>query len=277
MTAEVVIDAPPLTPPPNGLLNAATVVERDDVHWLNGLRFLREPCTDVGDIPFTFDPCATTFGYDDTQLNGGDVLTFMPFGVEGYAKCSTFGYQRADYEARARRALTARESVAAEYELATGTVISDNLNLQGEAVTLNSGTAVDARLAMALLTQAIADARLGTGMIHARPGLVALWSGLNMLRWANGKLYTLGGNLVVPGAGYPGASPDGDEATSSSEWAYASDAVQVHRGPVEVFVPEGDAAGIDRENNTITVRAQRMYAVIGNFCGVYAVNVNPTT
>lgn len=224
----------------------------------------------------TSSAASVTFASRDTAPTTSAPITFLPFGVEAFDTCSTYGYQRADYEGRARRALAARETKAVEKELATGALMG-NRHLQDSVNTtvLNGGVAFDFRTALSALVQAIADNNLGVGMIHARPSLVTLWSSDNLLRWQNGKLYTLNGNLVVPGAGYPGASPSGSAPTSATEWAYATDVLQVHRGPVEVFVPEADhVASMRRSTNEITVRAQRMYAVVGNFCTVIGVNVS---
>jgi hypothetical protein len=125
--------------------------------------------------------------------------------------------------------------------------------------------------------QSIADNRLGKGMIHARPFLVTMWSSFGLLRADNsGKLFTFNGNPVVPGYGYTGASPAGVAPTTTSVWAYATSYPQIHRGEVEVFASEQDrAASFDRTNNTVTVRAMRLYSVAFNTCAVTAVNIDP--
>lgn len=345
--AEIAIDAPPLTPPPSGLLRTATVIEStDDLRWINGETWQADSCSDA----VVWDPCsaaskvanvftdvvtnstttvtsataafrasdvgkgisgsgipagatitavgsATSITISDaatasatgvtitiagrTAVNNRPVSrTAYAFIVDAYDTCSAFGGTTADYEGRARRALVARESKAVERELATAEKVALNRHFQDNTgsdatVALNSGTEVNARTGLAMLVQAIADYNLGIGMIHARPGLVTHWSALNLLRWQNGLLYTLNGNLVVPGAGYTGAAPDGGTVTAPNEWAYVTDPIQVKRGPIDVFAGEADrAATYDRTNNTVTVRAERAYVLEFNACTIAGVNVD---
>ncbi len=268
------INAPLLSPPANGLLNSVTVIDHTDEHWANGLTFVPEDCDDA----LVYDPCSVTAV--DGAAHRKASLTFLPFVVEAYDRCSTFAWQSAEYEGRARRALAARESKAVEKEFAIGAVIPANTHFQDNTntVKLLSSVAQGLRTGLQALVQGIADRNLGRGVIHARPYLVTAWSALNLLRWENGKLYTLTGSLVVPGSGYTGAAPDGSAPVPASEWAYATGNVEVHRGPVEVFAGaiEGQGGSITTKNEAI-VRAQRFYSVVFNACAVVGVNINPTS
>ena len=341
--------APPLTPPPNGLLRSANVIEHaDEEHWGGRLVWVPEN----GASAAAYDPClggpAGTFG-DGVSTNAsatytsasaafvgsdagqpivgtnipagttiasvtnattvvlsanatasGTGLAFVIYGrtsptnrlaaqgydsfaVDAYDYCSTFGFEAADYEGRARRALAARESKAVELEFWRGTVHPANPHLDNSGAnpipptTLAAGAAQTLALGLALLVQALADGNGGVGMIHARPFLVERWYGLYLLRQAtDGKLYTGNGNLVVPGSGYPGTGPAGQAVTATSEWAFATDAVEVHRGPVEVFA-NTPAETMNRSTNQITVRAERLYGLAWNGITSSAVNINPTS
>src|SRR5664279_1312163 len=64
----VVLDAPALTPPPNGLLNAAQVVDQTDERWYNGIQFQPESFDDV----IVFDPCSTA---GDVVASVSDAVT----------------------------------------------------------------------------------------------------------------------------------------------------------------------------------------------------------
>lgn len=344
------VAAPQLTPPPNGLLRSALVVEHpDEDHWGGQLVWAPEnganaaifdPClggpagtyldgvstnasatytsatagftvADVGrpitgvNIPagttiaavgsatsVTLSANATGAGTGlaftvygrFSPANHPAGLTYVPFVVDAYDRCSTFGFEAADYEGRARRALAARESKAVEAEWWRGALFPTNPHLDNSgsapaatnAVTLAGGTAQTLRTGLALLVQAIADGNGGVGMIHARPFLVDLWLGLQVLWRSNdGKFYTGGGHLVVPGAGYPGTGPTGQATSATSEWAYATDAPEIHRGPVEVFA-NSMAQVVNRDQNTVTVRAERMYGIAWNAILNNAVNINPT-
>lgn len=342
------IDAPPLTPPANGLLNSAPVIDSTDDRWINGVTFAPEncdpatvfdPCSSASMAPSVFADASTSSGSPTltsatAKFTGVDVtrsitgagipagttilsvtdsttvvlsanatatasnvtitivnrqmapnrrapLTLQPFGVSTYDTCSAFGFQKADYEGRALRALAARETQAVEHEFWTGAIISANRHLAdstaGATKNITPTTAAGLRSGLALLVQSIADNNLGAGMVHARPSLVTQWSALNMLVWRNNKLYTYSGVLVVPGSGYPGTAPDGTAPSGSVEWAYATEIPQITRGPVEVFADESNPAAIlAKHNNQIATFAQRMYSVEFNACAVTAIKIDAT-
>jgi hypothetical protein len=212
-------------------------------------------------------------------------ITYTPFVVDAFDACSTFGFQAADYEGRARRALAARESKAVGKEWWIGALFPLNPHLAKatgtngpNTTTLAGGTAQTLRLGLSLLVQALADANGGTGIIWARPFLVELWFGLDLVRvGTDGKLYTASGHLVVPQAGSPGTGPTAQAITATSEWAWATDSIEVHRGPVEVFAPGVNGVTVDRTLNEVTIRAQRLYAIAWNGLVNVAVNIDPTS
>lgn len=212
-------------------------------------------------------------------------LRYDSFGVEAHDICSTFGYSTGDYEARARRLLAARESKAVEAEWWVGLLFPQNPHLAKtsgtngtNATTLAGGVAQGLRIALALLVQALADNNAGSGMIHARPFLVELWASMQLIRVdGGGKLWTFAGNPIVAGTGYPGTGPNGEARAAGSEWAFASDEVFIHRGPVFVPMAGGVTAdNTDYVNNQVRLRAERQYALVTNSCVVAAINVNPT-
>lgn len=346
------VDAPPLSPPPNGLLRSATVIEHpDEEHWGGDMVWAPEGGADLA----VYDPCVggplgtysdgvttdgtTTFTSATAAFTAADVgqavvgqhvpagafivsvesgtsvtlsqaavgsgtgihfavygrtptlnhpagLHFTPFAVSATDSCSAFGFEAADYEGRARRALAARESKAVEAQWWTSKMFPANphLDASGSAPTATKPTTVAGgpftrRLGLAQLVQALADHNGGVGMIHARPFLVDLWMSENMLyRGSDGKLYTEAGVMIVPGRGYPGTGPGGEAVSATSEWAFATDPVEVHRGPVEVWASEADkAAVLAKDRNQIDVRAERLYGVAWNAVMNYCVNVNPAT
>lgn len=277
----VVIDAPPLTPPANGLLRSAQVIDHtdatEDSRWENGVSFVPEGCGGVQIVGIC------DFDTDDLEdPDRGSIPLFTPFGVYAADECGTFGYKVGDYTGRARRILAARATTGVELEFWEGTRYDETNEptphlASGDAVTQwQGGDPLGLVDGLAGLVQGIADNGLGSGMIHARPSLVTKWTALNLLYREGGKLYTYTGQLVVPGTGYTGSAPDGTDATLTSEWAYATELVQVHRGPV-VTAGEGDmAATLDRTTNTVRVWAQQVYSVIFNNCAIVGANINPS-
>lgn len=284
------IAAPPLRPPVTGLLNSAQVIDfdaseplgadgrpRDDftpVRWEGGLRFPPEICP-------TIEIFALGCGTGATLVSGGTHpagVDYEPFVVVARDECSTYGWQAADYRGRAERALAVVETIGVEFEFWTGTQVGANNHLAStDATTLNSGTAYALHAGLAALVRAIADARIGQGMIHAPVDLVELWFGNGYLwRDSSNRLYTANGHLVVAGDGYTGSAPDGTGATPTATWAYATDLVQVLRGPAAVF-PDTLAQATKKDTNIVDFRAERPFAVQWNGCLHAAAKINTTT
>lgn len=338
-------EGPPVTPPANGLLAAASVIDLPHGEWENGVRYAPDSCADAR----VFDPCSTTSSVvsvitDAVTTNGDATVTsatakfnamdvgrtvtgtgipggttiasidsatsvelsanatadgtgvsltivgrlpgsnrpplvsLQPFPVEVMDTCSAFGFEMNDYEGRARRLMAARESKAVEREFLLAEILTTNRHLQDDTfVTKPTGTTAQGlRTGLAKLVQAIADYNLGQGMIHARPFLVEMWFGQDLLYRDGRKLYTAQGNLVVPGSGYTGAAPDGTAVASNAEWAYVTDTLQVVRGPIDI--PASSMADVlDRTSNSIAIKAQRTYSVQGQFCTIGAIKIDPTS
>jgi len=266
-----VVPAPPLVPPAFGLIAAATVVDHDDERFLNGLTFSPESCEDAEIIPVVCGPGVEK----PTGLNRDGWQEYEPFVLIGRDSCSTFGFQTADYEARARRHLAARESPGVEAELWTGALIAGNPALaSGDSVALGAGLA--RREALAALVQGLADRNVGRGMIHARPYLVELWGAANLLRVEQNRLVTWSGHTVVAGSGYPGTGPAGEAIAAGVEWAFATDPVVVHRGPLRTY-PDTIQQATNKTTNTVEFRAERGYAPIRGVCAHVHVSVDTTT
>lgn len=134
---ETVVAAPPLRAAPTGLLQAATVVDMTptgatstvdglDVagfldaagneRWLAGVRYSPESVA----IPALIDPCAVQTS-DNPVYSRSPVRYHHPLIIEVEDQCGDFGYLANDYEARALRALQAKEQIALEREFEAGT------------------------------------------------------------------------------------------------------------------------------------------------------------
>jgi hypothetical protein len=273
-----IILAPPLAPPPTSLLRTAVVADHDEEHWGSAIEWPPENCSGATVV----DPCA--IASKGTGGNHPATIRYDAFIVHIYDQCSALGYQVAEYDGRVRRAIAAREAQAVEREWWTGTLWAQNPHLAKTAgangpnvVSLAGGAAQSLRISLALLVQYIADLNGGLGMIHCRPYLAELWAGLQMIYRDNGgKLWTYTGQQVVAGHGYPGTGPTAQAISATSEWAYATDNVMVHRGPVYVPSAGVNPETLDVTTNTVTNRAERTYALAVNGCVSAAVNVNPT-
>jgi hypothetical protein len=84
----------------------------------------------------------------------------------------------------------------------------------------------------------------------------------------NGKLFTINGNKVALGNGYPGTSPAGAARGNDTTWIYATGNVFMYRGAAGVTE---DLAGFDRAKNTRRMIGQRVY-LFGWDCCHLAIN-----
>lgn len=236
---------------------------------------------DAGDVG-----AATTLAVaagKSTTLNRGAAGEAWPVAVLFEDVCSTFGWQAAEYQARARRGLARIASWRVEREFWTGAFIDDNANLANDAgATTVGGGALTADRALEELVQGLADAAVGLGVIHARPAIVERWVRMQAVRplttGANaGKLATGTGHLVVAGTGYTGSGPAG-QVVGATEWAYATDPLVVLRGGVMMTPPDPpaappSAAATNRATNRVTYYAEQPYAVLWNRCAHIAAEI----
>lgn len=246
-----------------------------DARWGNGIVFSPTTCADAT----IFDPCTAGAAALANANNRPAAREYDPFVVNSWDRCSTFGFRAAEYEARARQMMAARESKAIAREFWTGALNAANPHLADNPNVTTIGTALSPHNAVAELSQAIADGNGGIGMIHVRPRLLEILVTKNGLRWENGQWYTARGVKVVADDGYPGTGPNaqaitGEPAGPVVEWAFATDLVEVHRGPVKVFAPPDTYQSVAHATNDEVVRAQRLAAPIWNGCVLAAVSIS---
>lgn len=257
----------------DGLAHDNHEVGADEMRWGNGLVFSPYSCDNAAVV----DPCAADNTGMSTAATRPTPRSYLPFIVDAHDKCSTFGWEAADYEQRARRLMAARESKAVAREFWVAERIGTNPHLASGGSVTTVGVAVSPRSGLALLCQAVADENGGAGMIHCRPYLLQYWASIGAVRFENSKWFTATGVAVVGDAGYPGTGPTGQAVTNTlgaiTEWAYATDLVEVHRGPVDVMAEPLSYQSVDYQTNVEIVRAQRLYAPIWNGCALAAVSI----
>lgn len=266
----LVVEAPPLQEAPSGLLaqfppeNAGA-----DEHWLQGVTFSPESgvALELADI------CRASYSLS-TDPTRDPARQFDPFAVILRERCSTFGWQEADFLGRASRALRVRRHFAVEREFEQGALNVDNPHLAAtyteaggaptDTITLAGGASVDPTDALGLLDAAIGSAAIGRGVIHATPFLVAQWTSKGLLEFegsAEGtrRIVTPSGNVVVAGAGYQGRGPDGNIPTGA-QWAYATDWIRTLASPVAT-TPGTLAQATAKEANWVLYRQDQFFVV----------------
>lgn len=272
----------PATPAVTGLLIACDInVPTDNdgrpARWQEGIEWRPEQVYDFN--TYGLENCGETSGMASTSPLA--VQTADPFVVMSKDQCSTFGFQRNDYEARARRSLAANLEGAIGYEFQRGQV-RDSLGLGNvalkDAIQLNDygGTPASIVNALAALEWEMASGWFNgrRGMIHCDMQLLAMLKGANLIFQAGQKWLTAAGNIVVASPGY---STDSVGSTGNGHWLYGTLPVEVTLGDV-LIVPENFetamSQGMNRATNLVEVWAQQLVLirVQGTWSNVPGVN-----
>ena len=212
--------------------------------------------------------------YDDTNSTSEQIAApvvnyydeIKPFFIEVDETRSTLGFSGIDRIARIVRQIEGVTQKAVEAELWDGAIrigeSHDNKALVSSTVTtLNSGTALSPRRALALLEHYIATTSTAgeQGIIHMTRDVAALLSGNGQMFFhERGKehLQTLAGTPVVIGSGYSGNGPNGATGATASDinkWMYATGTVKVYLGKPDV-VNDNLAQGYDVSGNANDLR-----------------------
>jgi hypothetical protein len=267
-------EAPKIVPSAFGLLAVVKPENNiDEDKWVRG--FAQE---------WETTPEAVT-NYDATDTTSASIATATPiyydeidpFFIEVDETLSTFSFSSIDRIARITRQLEGVTQKAIEAELWDGAIrigeTHNNKALTDPAATiLNSGTALSAKRALALLEHTIATTSPAgeQGVIHMTRDVAALLaSNSQMLFHEKGMehLQTLTGTPVIVGSGYSGAGPTdaaGSTETPSdtNKWMYATGKVRVFLGNPDVVndsVAQGYA--VSGNQNDVRLKAIRPAAV----------------
>jgi hypothetical protein len=286
--ARQIVDPPVFTTLPHGLWDVAQQPSVPGTHWQNGITWT-ERCP-VGAT--TFAQCMAVSGTGEApvppektgnveQTNRGAT----PFTVYARFDCSPVGLP--DASTVAQSALARVEQHQLETAFWTGVaggqpvvyprLAADAEVLDDQGVVLQPAAspvvtgAGDPATALGALEQGLADCYRGQGVIHVPRRVLptlAAWK-LVKRREEDGRLVTVGGNLVVAGSGYTGSGPDGSPAAADSSWIYATGAVFGYRSDVYVSTVRDS---LDRSTNTLSMLAERTY-VIGFECCLLAAHI----
>jgi hypothetical protein len=268
-----VVEAPKIVPSAFGLLDAVKPENSvDEDMWIRG--FSQE-----------WETTATSLkNWDDTDTTSSTLIVdgvinyhdrIKPFFIEIDETLSTLGFLGVDRIERLKRQMEGATQHAMEHELWNGTVREgeshENRSLTSSSATiLNSGTALSARRALALLEHSIGIAsHFGEqGVIHVTRDVASLLSSnSNMLFHEKGKahLQTFGGTPVIVGSGYSGNGPDGATgaaASATNKWIYATGTVRTYVGGIDVVNDTlAQAYDVSGNANDMRIKAIRPAAV----------------
>jgi hypothetical protein len=220
--------------------------------------------------------------WDDTDTTSASIASdstptrytqIKPFFIEVEEQISTFGYTALDRFDRISRQIEGITQKAIEQELWDGAIREgeshDDIALSASTATvLNSGTAISAARALALL-----DFKIGSsspcgeqGVIHMTRDIAGLLSASYMLfHKEDGRIETVAGTPVIIGSGYSGTGPTGATgatATDANKWMYGTGSVHVYVGKIDVVNDNnGQAYDVSGNQNDMKLKAIRPAAV----------------
>lgn len=287
--SEVQVSAPALHEPVVGVLAQVPVISGPDAdRWFAGLKIVPE----VSGSPTLSDLCST-LALTGTA-NRLPARIAQPFEVVLHDRCSTFGWQSADYEGRATRGLAVKRHFAVDREWESATLLPSNFHLaqtytDPATTQLAAGANVSPSDALALLDEAIGNnpAVIGRGMIWATPFVAAKWTALGMLNHetvdddsgvgSRATILSPAGNHVIIGNGFVGRGPDDViPAAHVSQWAYATDPIVV-LASTPTTVPNTLVEATDKENNFVVYRQHQWFALVWQALMHVAVKVSTAT
>ena len=203
-------------------------------------------------------------------------LEVKPFFIEVEDYRSTLGLLGIDHIERIKLQTECITQKALEAELWEGAIRlggghSNRALVDPAATILNSGTALSATRALALLEYSIGlTSACGIqGVIHMTRDVAALVASSSLIYPSAGSkdtfLRTVGGTPVVIGSGYSGAGPtdaagDTETSTATNKWMYATGDVRVLLGDIDV-VNDNLAQGYDVSGNANSMRIKAIRPV----------------
>jgi hypothetical protein len=266
------IDPPPPPLRPYGLFDVAVGPMDFPVEpaAAGGIQYVPNDCED--DVFLRMVACPPITG--TVSFSGIEAsVSGAPFAVYTTWQCSTIGYSFEEQAARVRQRLDLRAQTAVERRLWGGQTSATDGNITGllsNANAINLPAAGCVTEAIESLEQALADAGVFGGVIHARPGMAAHFGASHQIVQVGRQKQTNLGTPIVFGQGYSGIGPSGQATSTEVEYLYASGRVAIWQES-DAWVPPVSEV-VDKSTNTVFLVAQRIYAVTVE-CGVWAIPV----
>jgi hypothetical protein len=286
-------DALSLLPNRISILTSATQVQEPDERWTAGYSFLPEGCA-PGDIyPMCEEPSATKTAYT-TPLNGEDlpvIVEVVPFVVYTSYTTSTYSLKNSRDVDRLFQRLDERLAILTPFFMEQQ-LWSDSAGLGNPKIADSSATTIWDEIyplqpgpAVAELEDVLSTCNVGgNAAIHMRPSMLDYLVFSQIVRRVGNVWLTPMDTLVIPGRGYPGTGPNGEDGIDT-DWMFTTPQVSYRLGPI-VHVPEFGVNSTEeaklsvlrqattRGTNDITVYAERyVSATFDPTCCRYAVQV----
>lgn len=288
-----VFPAGELNPAPCGILSVARTTNHTARTYDE--RWVRNFAQEYDSMP-TFVRLLTV---DDATVTGGELtdnegdlryLEYQPFFIDVEDFASTLGIVGEDRFARVVKELEAVTQKAVEFEYAEGKAAqadaTGNFFLsKADAATVPQAGAFAPQIALMYLEQAISGSPTGeNGVIHMTRDVASILNSRLIYKKGDsdtsGSVMTRLGTPVVIGSGYTGNGPigaTGAAGSATNKWIYATGAVDVHLGKIEI-VNDDLGQGVDATINNMRIKAYRPAAVLSDPSMHFAMRVTlPTT
>lgn len=265
-----VVEAPKIVPADYGLFAVAKPEDSsNEDRWIRG--FAQEWQTSLYSAKL-WDSTDTTSDSVASDASPTYYTEIDPFFIETEEVISTFGFLGLDRIERIKNQLEGVTQKSVEQELWDGAIrqgeTHDNLALSSASATiLNSGTALNAARALALLDFTIgATSPCGEqGVIHMTRDVAALLSSSYMIFHEENHLQTISGTKIVIGSGYSGIGPTGASgaaASATNKWMYGTGLVKTYVGKIDVVNDNmSQAYDVNGNQNDMRLKAIRPAAV----------------
>lgn len=262
----LMVEAPPVTPLPFGLLSAAAVVDDLDGHAQMGVQYEPQACGDVYQTRAACEEAA--FSVEDNGHRGIPLVEGDPFTLFSLFSCNPVGLGAEGLRAKAGESLRNGEGRGVE------TAFAERLPLAEGAVDLtNGGAAVHVIDGLAALEAFAAANYGGVPTIHVPRGVGTVMGSLGgMQRSSDGRhLETRQGALVASGGGYSnlsGPPTDAEDPENTIQppqtgeaWIYVTGTVLIHRASQPSATPlvlnrvvDGDSRAASNEGLVLAAR-----------------------
>lgn len=265
-----------------GLLSIAPPITPEDGHWEGGITWDDDLCSSVHS---NSDECPIPVSGFAPKITDRDFESCCadPFLVYATYDCPPIGKTAGEAFAIAQKRLEIREERELERVFWTGiteggTEINPSLAFgnsecgSGPVNLTPSGGPVGVVASMGVLESALGECAPGTGVIHANYGLASLLAASFLIYQRDDSWFTVTGQRLAIGAGYPGTGPANVAATAGTTWVFATGPVVTYRSDV-FLTPERFADAVDSKINSVQVYAERIYAA-GWSCCLFAIQVS---
>lgn len=201
-----------------------------------------------------------------TVTAGPEMVEWDPYIIWTGDQCSTLGSDEADIRARAERQLEVQTSHLVEEILWTNLVDSVDFGTAHPNVGLawtgadqpNGFTTYPLVKGFSDMIDRLSDFLGGArGMIHVEDRLLPYLATYDLAVKEGNRLVTsLGDHIVVPGSGYPGTDPSGNEPGPFHSWIYGTSMIELRLSEIMVFTDL--TSSTNTSTNETEYRAERM-------------------